>query len=108
MKAKDDKRVAEMHKRFGRFRGVKCASCCNCVSYTQSRKWYKCLVYGDSNAESTDWRLSYSACGHFGKPHDPRARTIVEVLRHEPRKVDKVVSGQITIDGMDAEEEKNG
>ena len=95
MSAQPDKRIAEMHKRFGIYRGVKCGGCCNCASYTQSRKWYKCLVYGFTNAESTDWRISYNACGHYGKPHDPRAKTIADVLKHEPRKKTEAVAGQM-------------
>lgn len=95
MSAQPDKRIAEMHRRFGTMRGVKCVNCCNCVSYTQSRSWYKCLVYGDSRAQSTDWRVSYTACGHFGKPHDPRSKTIVEVMKHAPRKRTEALDGQI-------------
>ena len=98
MSAQPDKRIAEMHKRFGIYRGIKCGGCCNCASHTRDRTYYKCLVYGISAAESTDWRVSYTACGHYGKPHDPRAKTIVDVLKHEPRKKTEIVEGQVRFD----------
>lgn len=41
---------------------VKCANCCNFV-YCNNRP--KCVIYGVTNYDDTDWHPNVNACGHY-------------------------------------------
>lgn len=47
------KKIEAMYHYFGHGEG-KCGDCSNLCTYTASRTWYKCKVYGESNSEATD------------------------------------------------------
>lgn len=63
------KKIEKMHYLFGKIEGHKCKECSRliCVPGLNGKRFYKCLNYGQSNTESTDWRLSYTACGLLNK-----------------------------------------
>ena len=94
-----DRKIKAMHNEYGRLDGHMCSECCNLSSYTQSRTWFKCEVYGNSNGESTDWAKRYIACGMFNIPLDKSKRIpLIEKLKHEPRKnEDEPIEGQINL-----------
>ena len=77
------KKIDLMHEIFGENPGHKCAECKNLISYTANRKWYKCLCYGDTSSEATDWRLKYTACGLFNMSY--MGTPIIEIKKHMPK-----------------------
>ena len=53
-------KIEKMHYLYGKGTGT-CKDCNRLKCYAVSdsnRRVYKCLNYGESNAETTDWRLS--------------------------------------------------
>ena len=59
------RKIDLMHKLYGRLDGQRCADCSNLLNKEWAGSYFKCSVYGNSNAESTDWRKKYVACGMF-------------------------------------------
>lgn len=87
-------KIDKMHYLYGKGIGT-CKECNRLKCYRISdsnRLVYKCLNYGESNAETTDWRLSYEACGIKGKVADKPAIKIYVANKKEPE-----VEGQIKI-----------
>ena len=72
------KKIEKMHYLFGKIERHKCKECSRliCKIDWNRRRYYKCLNYGRSNAESTDWKLSYEACGMFNKEKDKMAKQL--------------------------------
>lgn len=64
------KKINEMHMRFGKADG-KCKDCSNFRRYHYRGKTYsKCVVYGESNSQATDWNGRNAACGMFNKDYN--------------------------------------
>ncbi len=61
-----------MHSRFGFCPGHKCAECSNLVQHLYDTTYYKCMCYGESSSEATDWRKKYDACGLFNREYSGR------------------------------------
>lgn len=46
-----------------------CYECEHCIrEMVGKREVYKCRVYGITASSATDWKPSYIACKHYGKP----------------------------------------
>lgn len=46
-----------------------CYECPHCIrEMVGKRSVYKCKAYGITGSSATDWKPSYIACKHFGKP----------------------------------------
>lgn len=90
-------KIDKMHSLYGKGSGT-CKECNRLVSHRVSDrqvKKYKCLNYGVSNAESTDWRLSYETCGMKDKIVD---REVIKV-RIAENKPEPQLEGQMRIMG---------
>lgn len=91
------KKIELMHKLFGELPDRKCKDCQHLCSYTASRKYYKCDIYGNTSSEASDWRLKYTACGmidvseYKGIPIIKRARS----LSWKPK--DAQIEGQVSL-----------
>lgn len=88
-------KIDKMHYLYGKGTGS-CKDCNRLKCYRigdRQRKIYKCLNYGESNAETTDWRLSYEACGMKDKAADKPA------IKNVPNKKEPQIKGQIKILG---------
>ena len=97
-----DTKIKAMHRFHGKDHQHKCKDCCNLIEKYWQRKYHKCLVYGDSNAPSTDWAKSYVACGHFDIPFDPdRENEVRKLVRGGRRDHNAAVEGQIDFVGVD-------
>lgn len=95
MKKKNDL----MYELFGKDEEHQCKTCKNLSLYEANRKYYKCSVYGNTNSESTDWRLKWSACGFYNKDYD--WIPVIEYKKHMPRKkAETQINGQMTIDEL--------
>lgn len=49
-----------------------CVECCNCKRFQRgSRKVYKCMLYGNTNSETSDWNSMSMACKLFNVQYHP-------------------------------------
>ena len=55
------------------------AKCRDCMHlYGDKGDYRKCLLYGKSASEATDWALSWQACGMFNQPVKDDFVTIIQ------------------------------
>ena len=90
------RKIDAMHKYYG-FGSGRCENCPHFRRKVYSRTYNKCLVYGDSNSEATDWRCSYQACGLIDKPFPEDETRIVTRVIAEKRD-NEPLPGQIAMD----------
>lgn len=93
-----DRKIEAMHKLFGITPGQKCGDCPHLRIYEQSRRWYKCSIYGCTRSASSDWAKKWQACGLFGKPAPKGYTSIIKTLLSDPKKL-LPVEGQIDMFG---------
>lgn len=91
------RKIDAMHHYYG----YGCGTCESCPHF-QDKGWYdkhyfKCRVYGTSNAESTDWRKGYTACGLIDKPFPEDERRIVDRIVAS-RAEEKPIPGQMMME----------
>ena len=93
MKRKHDAMYAE----YGKDYAHTCKQCTNCVYYTRDRdkRYYKCLRYGDSASEATDWAIGKTACGMFDVPLGLGEYPMIKRRRRDAKKAVQV-NGQET------------
>lgn len=78
------RKIDLMHKMFGRTAGRKCAECKNLIEGTYRDKVYrKCVIYGITSSEATDWAKKYDACGKFNGEY--KGRPIVRMVKPEKK-----------------------
>lgn len=95
-----DRKIAAMHKEYGKAYGYKCEGCPSLVRLEgHTRNYYKCKAYGNSAAESTDWARSWPACALYGKPIDKDHIPLLERLKRAKRPDNKPIEGQISMFG---------
>lgn len=83
-----------------KYYGVGTGRCENCPHFRRKvfdKVYFKCLVYGNSNSEATDWRSGYTACGLIDKPFPADETRIVTRIIASKRANDQV-PGQIIMD----------
>lgn len=83
-----DRKIAAMHREYGKDCAHKCADCQNlCIYATSSYTRHKCKAYGDSCSSATDWAKRWTACGLYGKPlpadHVPLIKRLPRAKRQE-------------------------
>lgn len=95
-----DRKIAAMHKEYGKAHGYKCDGCPSLVCHEgHTRRYYKCKAYGDSMSEATDWARSWPACGLYLRQPDKDHVPLLERLKHAKRPDNKPVEGQISMFG---------
>ena len=62
------RKIERMHELFGVIKGEKCKDCKHL--HGGVNEYRKCLVYGNTRSEATDWALKYTACGLFNQPYE--------------------------------------
>lgn len=62
------RKIEKMHQLFGTTPKEKCKTCSHLHGGVNDYR--KCLVYGNSRSEATDWALSWDACGLWNKPYN--------------------------------------
>lgn len=90
-----DRKIAAMHREYGKDCAHKCADCQNlCVHATTRHTLYKCAAYGVSFSSATDWTKRWTACGLYGKPlpadHVPLMKRLPRAKQQE-----KPLDGQL-------------
>ena len=91
-----EQKISRMYKYFGKSgSGKKCKECSNLIRVERgNHRVSKCLVYGDTFSEASDWKQSHNACGMLNQYYD--GRPIIEIC--EPRhKADVQIEGQMTL-----------
>ena len=82
------RKIALMHHIFGKVSGFHiCKECSNFISFRYCDKIYKkCLVYGNTSSQASDWANKYEACGMFNKEYNgkPIIRCKVEKIEENP------------------------
>ena len=89
------RKIEAMHYYYGYGVGF-CKDCHHFREKEYGRTYFKCLVYGDSDSEATDWRKSYIACGLIDKPFPEGDIRIVKRIIVN-RNDDEPLPGQISI-----------
>lgn len=80
------RKIALMHKMFGKRYGHVCRECSNLVKGKyHDRILTKCKVYGRTHSEASDWAGKWQACGMFNQPWDKQP-VILEVRPERKRK----------------------
>ena len=91
-----EQKISRMYRRFGKSQsGKKCKDCSNLIKVERgNHRVSKCLVYGDTFSEASDWKRSHMACGMLYQYYD--GRPIIEI--YEPRrKDDEQIEGQMVL-----------
>ena len=73
------RKIDLMHREFGFSPGHKCQYCDNLIVQQANRRYYKCEVYGVTDSEASDWRLSYDACGMYNRVYN--GNPIIRLVR---------------------------
>lgn len=86
-----------MHAYFGREHVHRCGDCQNllCGEY-RGKRYAKCLRYGCSHSQATDWAKSWKACGAFNVPLREGEYTVIKRLERQ-RKPDDKAQGQTSL-----------
>lgn len=93
-----DRKIAAMHKVFGKSPGRICDGCPALLcKHGHGRRYYKCYCYGDSASAATDWAKSWPACGLWGKAIQKGHVALIERLKHAKRPDNEPVDGQISM-----------
>lgn len=93
------RKINAMHSKYGMKSGCFCRDCDNLIAgYYHDKKYKKCLWYGASHSEATDWAFSYTACGKFNIPFDEsRHIPLMQTLKHEHIPESRPINGQISL-----------
>lgn len=97
MATKQPRKIDRMHALFGIYIGHTCGECCNFVSgQYRSKILRKCMVYGLTHSEASDWAKSWTACKMFD--HEYRGRPVIEV-NDQKKEPDTPLHGQTDLFG---------
>lgn len=88
------KKIDLMHSIFGELPDKKCKDCSNLVSYHASRKWYKCVCYGETSSVASDWKISNVACGLFNREYV--GNRIIKLVKRDSS-TEMQMEGQVNI-----------
>lgn len=74
----------------------KCKDCCHLKKYEyRGKRYYKCVPYGVTSSEASDWRLSYDACGLWG--HEEYNGDIPIIKMVSGTKQEEQIDGQMSL-----------
>lgn len=58
----------------------KCRECCNFRRYTdRGKQFFKCIAYGETAGNASDWGANFLACGLFNVPAD-NLTPLIEII----------------------------
>ena len=95
------RKIDLMHRLFGKCEGQICGDCSHFYQHNYGNVYFKCEIYGNSHAMSTDWRKKYPACSLFNKEY--RGGDIVKLVGRTSYRIidDEPLEGQITFEDGD-------
>lgn len=99
-----ERKIEAMHRIYGVHFGKRCENCPHLVKSTWDKTYYKCLLYGESHSEATDWRLKWQACGMIDNKVPVNHKPIIDTIRydrsaHEAEK-EPQIPGQVTMEEL--------
>lgn len=92
------RKIDEMHRRFGVLEGKRCEDCSNLIKGRyHDMILRKCVVYGATHSEASDWRKKYEACGMYNK--EWTGPMIIRTLRNSgmPKLPEEPLDGQMDL-----------
>lgn len=93
------RKIDFMYKHFEKAWGHRCGECSNLREKRWDKVYRKCVVYGDSSSEATDWAQGWTACGMFCREY--KGRPIVELVERRRIEPAAPMEGQLSIDGLE-------
>lgn len=74
-----------------------CCDCCNIIAVQMgNRRIYKCLAYGATCSNASDWRNKWPTCGMFGKfVQEPAITQKSKLAFSRSGKIEMPIEGQI-------------
>ena len=96
------RKIEAMHRYYGIDPGGGICADCQHLRRCEAgnHKVYKCVLYGDTASEASDWRLKWQACMLID--HDPEIEgwvPVMERIQHEPRRHRELpLEGQISME----------
>lgn len=99
------RKIDLMHRLFGKCEREKCADCSHLYRRDYGGTYYKCEIYGNSHAATTDWRLKYDACGLFNKKYE--GKDVVKLVGRTASIIycDEPLEGQLAFEWDEQEAE---
>ena len=91
-----ERKIQAMHSKFGKREDKQCRTCCNLITRCGRRNHHKCLLYGNTGSEATDWRLAYTACGMYNM--EPLQGYVPLFFYLDTSKPEPPIEGQMRID----------
>ena len=74
-----------------------CRDCCNFISGKYHNRTYrKCVAYGMTHSEASDWAWKWLACGLYGTDFDTLGRKPLIKTLCSPKKLE-VSEGQVSL-----------
>lgn len=94
------RKIALMHKFFGKRYGHTCGECSNLVKGRyHDRILTKCKVYGLTHSEASDWAGRWQACGMFNRIWDKQSVIREVVPERKQKEADNTpLEGQISFE----------
>ena len=95
-----DRKIAAMHKEYGKAHGYKCGDCpWLYIVQCHGKSWCKCKAYGISASEATDWAKKWPACGLYRCGVYIGHVPLLERLKRAKRPDNKPIEGHISMFG---------
>lgn len=95
------RKIDAMHEAYGCIPNQYCKTCCNLLKGDwHGRAYNKCVAYGLSHSEATDWKISNRACGLYNKEFDEKQSTMLDRIKRTPKckqQSDEIMEGQLSI-----------
>ena len=91
-----ERKIQAMHSKFGKREDRQCRTCNNLITKRYTRNYHKCLLYGNTGGEATDWRLAYTACGMYNM--EPKLGYVPLFYYLDTRKPEPPIDGQISME----------
>ena len=94
------RKIALMHKFFGKYYGHTCRECSNLVKGRyHDHILTKCKVYGLTHNEASDWAGRWQACGMFNRAWDKQPVMREVVQERKQKEADNApLDGQISLE----------
>lgn len=96
-----DRKLAAMHKEYGKAHGYKCGDCPHLTHNggTPCTRHYKCRAYGLSASAATDWARGWEACFLYNVPLPADHVPLFERMQRSRVDDNKPIKGQIDMFG---------
>ena len=96
------RKIEAMHRFYGPDpEGRICGDCDHLIRSTPgNRSFFKCILYGQSSGESTDWRCRWQACMMINREKPEGWIPVIERLKYAKRPPEPQLEGQIGMEGI--------